>query len=371
MTDSPQKILVFQPTIGTYRIDFFNMLAKCFDLKIYIEYDESAFEIYNPDLWKNLLLCHPNILQKSIKLKKRQLYKGYWSIIESYKPDIILVSEFGINAIASLAYKQLYRKKYKVISICDDSYDMLNNRRDFSKYHRILRKLIVPCLDNIILVEPESQRWYQEHYNKGIFFPIISDEARLRIEYEQALEISNKYITEYSLKGKKIFLYVGRLIEIKNVESLIKAFKKIHSDDSKLVIVGDGNQANYLKELSSDNNNILFTGRLHGKELNAWYNIANALILPSFVEPFGAVTNEALIGGCKVLISNRAGSKCLIKNGINGFYINPADINDIAMNMQEALSTSIECPESAKLRKSLMLHSFNDLFSDLIADISR
>lgn len=370
MYDS-KKILIFQPTIGAYRIDLFNTLSKHFNLNIYIEYSQSDFEIYNPELSKNLL-CKPNILKKNLKLINRQLYKGYWSAIKKSKPDIVLVSEFGFNAIASIIYRIFTKKRYKIISLCDDSFYMLSTGKNFSRIHKFIRGLITPFLDNLILVEPDACEWYKKRYHKGIYFPIVSDEIRMRREYTDSLNKSDEYIRQYQLEGKKIILYVGRLIEIKNVESLIHAFKKIYSHDTNLIIVGDGEQAQYLKEISSDNPNIIFTGRLHGQELYAWYNIAHILALPSIIEPFGAVTNESLVGGCKVLISNRAGSRCLVKDGINGYHINPSDINDIASKMEIMISNiTTTCHLPTTLRESLMIEDYPSLTTNLISEISK
>lgn len=46
-------------------------------------------------------------------------------IIKKYCPEYIFVPEFSILTIQVLLIKYLYNYKYKVISICDDSYDML------------------------------------------------------------------------------------------------------------------------------------------------------------------------------------------------------------------------------------------------------
>lgn len=44
---------------------------------------------------------------------------------KKYCPEYIFVPEFSILTIQVLLIKYLYNYKYKVISICDDSYDML------------------------------------------------------------------------------------------------------------------------------------------------------------------------------------------------------------------------------------------------------
>lgn len=69
-------------------------------------------------------------------------------IIKKYCPEYIFVPEFSILTIQVLLIKYLYNYKYKVISICDDSYDMLMGN-DFSIQHRWARRIITPLLDNL------------------------------------------------------------------------------------------------------------------------------------------------------------------------------------------------------------------------------
>ena len=55
----------------------------------------------------------------------------------------------------------------------------------------------------------------------------------------------------------------------------------------------------------------------------------DVLILPSLIEPWGLVVEEALYFGLPVLVSDRCGSSELIKNGINGFTFDPANKNSL------------------------------------------
>lgn len=365
-----KRILIFQPSIGIYRTDIFNKIAGIFETKIYVEYLRSDFEIYDSAV--ELLNGKPNVLSKLIRIGSRQLYSGYWTAIREYSPDIILVSEFGVDAFAAILYKTLFRKDYKVVSLCDDSYQMLIDGADFSRFHKVMRKVISPLLDDIILVEPSAKDWYKAHYRKGIWFPIVSDEVRLRELYEKALPVSREYVRKYSLEGKIVFLYVGRLVAVKNLSKLITAFNKASILDSKLVIVGNGDTERELKELAGGNKNIIFTGRLTGDLLYAWYNIGDVLVLPSTIEPFGAVTNEALVGGCKVIISKNAGSRCLVEEGVNGYCINPYDENDILEKLKKCAMQFTNCDHnnSIKLRHSLMRRSFDFLSNSLIEKLT-
>lgn len=48
----------------------------------------------------------------------------YLHKLKKYNPDVVLVCEFGLNTIIAILYKWIFRKNFKVVSICDDSYDM-------------------------------------------------------------------------------------------------------------------------------------------------------------------------------------------------------------------------------------------------------
>lgn len=47
---------------------------------------------------------------------------------------------------------------------------------------------------------------------------------------------------------------MGRLVSLKNVDSIIKAYSKIHSDVTSLVIIGDGPERESLELLAEENN---------------------------------------------------------------------------------------------------------------------
>ena len=243
---------------------------------------------------------------------------------------------------------------------------MVAENNDFSRLHRMARRLVIPRLDNLILVEPKVTQWYQEHYGKGICFPIIKPEEKARKEYERVLPISKETVKQYCLKGKKVFLFVGRLVALKNVETIIRAFAHLNQEENIFVVVGDGPERNNLETLANDiKANVIFTGRLEGDALNVWYNIADAFILASYQEPFGAVTNEALLAGCYALISNKAGSACLVEEGVNGYTFSPMDVEELAEKMSK-ISALISTEENAVLKKNMMQISYFNYMNNLI-----
>lgn len=100
----------------------------------------------------------------------------------------------------------------------------------------------------------------------------------------------------------KRFLYVGRLIECKNLRFLIEMFNK---NGKPLTVVGKGPLENELK--SKANNNIEFIGFVDNDKLPEVYKAHDIFILPSRREPWGLVVEEAIYWGLPVITSNRVG----------------------------------------------------------------
>lgn len=364
-----KKLLVFHPIIAPYRIDLFNTLSQNYDMKFCMFHRNMIDQKFDYSKISSQFLFTPIILDEFYKLPLLKIRKHIISTIKEFNPDIVLVPECGYVSIIVTLYKKLFNKHYKVISIIDDSYDMLTNNNQFSKKHEWAEKVLIPLFDNIINVEPRVVSFFQKKYKKGIYFPIIQDERKIRSIYNRVLTISEKYIDQYQLKDKKVILFVGRLVNVKNIDFAIKSFTKAAIKDTYLVIVGSGSEENKLKQLAANNKNIIFTGRLEGEDLYAWYNIAEIFILPSKLEPFGAVTNEALMGGCFSLISNKAGSSCLIEEGVNGYTFDPYNKEEFVSKLQDSISKISLRQYPIKLRENRMLYNFNECINRLMKDL--
>lgn len=366
-----KKLLIFHPVVAPYRIDLFNYLSDYYDIKFCSFRDNLISQKFRYEDISKQLNYQPIILNKFYKILFFKIRKGLFSAIKNFNPDFVLVSECGYSSIAAIIYKRLFRKHYKIFSIIDDSYDMLTNNNQFSKKHEWAEKILVPYFDNIINVEPQATLYFQQKYKKGIYFPIIQDETRIHKLYEQALPISQQYIDQYQLHEKKILLFVGRLVALKNVDFVIQAFNKLNNPNVVFVIVGSGQKENNLKQNSYNNPNIIFTGRLEGEALYAWYNIAELFVLPSTQEAFGAVTNEALIGGCFALVSHKAGSNCLIKNGVNGYIFNPYKEKEFIELLQKSIKETPLRRYPLSIRKSKMQLPFSEYVKGLINQIEK
>ena len=106
-------------------------------------------------------------------------------------------------------------------------------------------------------------------------------------------------------KEVKNFLFVGRLDPVKNLEVLVETFNELPQFD--LTIVGFGVLEKKLKSIAKGN--ITFTGAIKNEDLPPIYSNHDVFILPSLIEPWGLVVEEALNNGIPVIVSNHVGCK--------------------------------------------------------------
>jgi glycosyltransferase involved in cell wall biosynthesis len=150
--------------------------------------------------------------------------------------------------------------------------------------------------------------------------PIIQDEQKFTLKLGNAALIADENTMKYGLKDKVVFLFVGRMEQEKQPLFLLHAFMEANMADAVLVLVGNGSLSHTISDVIVSHHlqkKVIQTGKLQGNNLYAWYRLADYFILPSKYEPFGSVVNEALLSGCKVIVSDQVGASTLV-NGVNG-----------------------------------------------------
>lgn len=167
-----------------------------------------------------------------------------------------------------------------------------------------------------------------------------------RVDNVHAEALKTRETVKYSYKLRKYnFIYVGRLIDVKNLDNLLTAYKPLADSDWGLIVLGDGSEEANLKKFKSDNNldGICFI------EGQPWYDVpkilalADVFVLPSYSEPWGLVVNEAMACGLPVIVSNKCGSAYdAVKEGINGYTFNPYNIEELTLVFKKF----VDSPES-------------------------
>lgn len=127
------------------------------------------------------------------------------------------------------------------------------------------------------------------------------------------------------------YIYVGRLVEVKNVSLLVEEFNR---NGKPLTIVGDGVLGASLKQQAHDN--IRFTGFVENEKLGAIYQAHDVFILPSTYEPWGLVVEEALYWGLPVIVSDKVGSSVdMVKDLGTGVLFRSNDLDSLHAAISE------------------------------------
>lgn len=332
-----QKVLIFHKGLAPYRIDFFNEVNTTFDAKFYFDHKshaDNSFSHFSKNYLSSKCQFTINYLENGFEFYGRSFRFGVGSIIKQEKPEIIICNEYCPVTIIVFLYYILFKKNFKLYTISDDSLDNCIKRKGLRS---LVRNVVSKNIDGIIFPSKEVCHWYANNISKKpktLELPIIHKDSVFREDLSKSLDIARKNIKSYNLENKKVILYVGRLVKLKNLSSLINVFSKLKDSNSVLVIVGDGPLMNNLQDLVRTFNmskQVYFTSSKEGYELLSWYAIAELFVLPSTFEQFGAVVNEALLSGCNVLCSDKAGASSLITEN-NGQLFDP--YNEVVLHGQ-------------------------------------
>ena len=134
-------------------------------------------------------------------------------------------------------------------------------------------------------------------------------------------------------ENKKI-LYVGRLMEEKGLEVLLRAYSIVEDKmpDTNLIIVGKGHLRASLEDQASKLGleNVIFTGFVSDSLLRQAYASSDLFVLPSYAEIQPLVLLEALAMGLPAIGTNVGGVPEMIIEGQNGYVLEPGDHEGLA-----------------------------------------
>ncbi len=93
--------------------------------------------------------------------------------------------------------------------------------------------------------------------------------------------------TKLGVGDRNVVLYVGQFVPVKGLDVLVRAYQRMRTKDTCLVLVGRGEEEQRLRTLAAGAPDILFTGYLPPHQLAPLYAMASAFVLPSVDHPEG------------------------------------------------------------------------------------
>jgi glycosyltransferase involved in cell wall biosynthesis len=210
-------------------------------------------------------------------------------------------------------------------------------------YMKTLGSYTLTRSDLSVALSPSEAEILKRFGGRNIrIIPNAVDPSELHTKADPSLFRSRRQVG-----GRKLVLFVGRLIRVKGVHLLprIASLFNSTSEDVCFAVVGDGPMREALKRSSKRMGlrNMIITGRVSQEELSSAYAAADVVLAPSQSEGMPAVVLEALIFR-KPVVATR------LPTLVDYFaqtcrFVEPGDIQGYARAVRETLKNPP--PESA------------------------
>ncbi len=253
-------------------------------------------------------------------------------------PKIIIINEFSLVSLYVVILKIL--KKNKILLLVEsDPYRGLSDNRD-SFLRKKVRLFILRQVD-LILTNNELGKKYLYSYRDSN----IIKKVEIKPYLTSCIKYSKK-IKKSSSKNKILkLLFVGQIIERKGLKYFFKALLRLdkkYIKSIKVDIIGDGNLLEeYKKHIAQNkilNKIVIFHGNIKFENLSDYYMKSDCFISPTLHDYRALVGFEALSAGLPIIASKYDGSRFeIVKEGENGFIIDPKKPNEIADSIQKLI----------------------------------
>ncbi len=282
-----------------------------------------------------------------------------------WKHDYDIIHAHSIHAFPTL-FSLIFKKKSKFIvtahGVAPDNADFFLNF--IWKFYLPIAKYLCRHTDKIIVLgQKEKDKLIRllsvdpskiEVIPNGIDIPTISSK-----------KFKNEFRDKYDLNGHRIILFVGRILPIKNPETLINSFYIVHKvlHDTKLVMVGpvDNKYKEALLELCrslSISNKVVFTDKVSQQILFSAYLTADCFVSLGAWEGLPTTMLEAMYFCKPCIMFNSGGIDDIIKDGETGFLINRLDRNLIANKIIYLFENREISKEIGERARTLVIKSY-------------
>jgi glycosyltransferase involved in cell wall biosynthesis len=274
-----------------------------------IDFDLSNFNYTYP-----YVLLNETSLEDSNPLRTTFLWIKY---IFKFKPDVINLTGYAeIGTIVVLVLAKVLRIRTLMTNESIHS-DRLHSFSVIQLIYNAYKNVLISLTDGFLSYGLKSNDYL---YRLGV-------KKRQIHSYLNTFDRSKFHLYANSTYSNNVpyILFVGRLSEEKNIESLLNLGRLFKNDNfnCQIRIVGDGSQLEFFKKIVfKEKLPLLLEGAKKWDQLGSIYESATAFILPSLNETWGMVANEALEYGLPVICSSACGcADDLIINGFNGLVI--------------------------------------------------
>lgn len=367
-----------------YQVDVLaphNAYSKTTSYQKHKHYDEYRFHYFFP--FKFELLAGRGIEPALQKNKLLYFQLPFFFIFEFFslmnhsrktKPDIIYAHWFTPQAIMSYLVSKMLGIPFVFDTQASDV--IVLKRIPFSR--KIIDKV---CCDALSYTAPSKmtadklEYFTTERNRKKIMdkLTIVPMGTKIPSEDKEALVSLSKDINP---KNKKVILFMGRLVDRKGVDTLIKAFSEVlkSNNEHELFIAGDGQEAHNLRTLVKKldiDDKVHFLGYVSGsRKFNLLY-LADIYALPSInvgdqAEGLPIAFMEAVSAGCTTVISDATGAHEVAKDGENTFIFKAGSVEDLKSKLLKAMD--LNSKQKKEFKQSVLKFSKRFQWEEIIKE---
>lgn len=290
------KITILWSSLASYSVAFFRELAMqgCYIQLVYQPINKHA-----PYQSFDLSFCEVALEDSEHIRKNLEL------LVNNFNPACILMSSWAFPHFMKVTRKSRKKGIY-VVAAMDNQW-----RGSLKQYLGVLssRYFLKPSIDTLF-VPGERQAYFARKlgYENLLYGLYVADINR----FSCAMPIWQR---------PKNFLFVGRLISIKGVQELTRAYlayREQAADPWGLIVAGVGPLGNLLSDIPG----VEMLGFVQPEILPRLMREARCFILPSRWEPWGVVIHEAAAAGLPIIATYSCGATTMyVRDGGNGYIV--------------------------------------------------
>ena len=260
-----------------------------------------------------------------------------WTIYLTFRErvDVIHCGDFFPAGVIGLIMKKFFGKPY-VYYVHGEGYTWFAQFRFQPK----VRKVILRNADRIVAACSYAEEGVLRDLGGGQE-KIVRINPGVEFERFDPNRKDRSHVAGLDLDRKKIILTVGRLIDRKGQDTVIRAMPKVIANvpEALYLICGRGPYEEGLRHLAADlgvDKNVMFYGFVPNDRLPDIYSICDLFVMINRDTPgegpegFGMVFTEAAAAGKAVIGGRSGGNKDSIVDGVTGYRVDPLDVDEVA-----------------------------------------
>jgi glycosyltransferase involved in cell wall biosynthesis len=259
----------------------------------------------------------------------------FWELMR-FKPDVILSGELGARTLIAAVYARLFGRRL-IVSFEGTPH----TESDITRGQLWLRRLVRRA-PHAFTVNGSQGRQYLESLGipASAIFEVGQSIDTESFAKPPSARSRNALRSEWGVE-RQCYLFCGRLIPLKGLDQLLDGWEEFSRQSgvkATLVLAGDGSERDRLQERVARANlaNVRFLGNVPRERLAEVYQAADVFVLPTLVDCWALVVNEAMASGLPVINSKYTGSTELIVEGETGWVVDPRDRTDMVAKLQAA-----------------------------------